>query len=422
MAKTFTPQDIHAVMNALVKQATGQQSITVVDSSTFVSAGELVMGTGSENVLNSLSIVLGRTFMAVRPYEAKLRIINALNSGIYTNRVRKISFYAKDAQASGDYNTQLFTNLKNGYTNGQNTQANPNSTKSMWEQNQAVPLEMNFAGSDVWQDSITVYEDQLAVAFRSESEFGEFLAGIMTEKGNDIESQKEAFNRLAVVNKIASVYDMRSVMPGSVVNLTSDFNTKNGTNYTSAQLRTTYLKEFLAFFVAKFKITSDYMTNRSSNYHWSPTKTVDGVAHTLLRHTPKEKQRLLLFSPLFTEAEANVLPEIFHDNYLKMENYEGVTYWQSINSPEAINITPAVNDTETGLQKAGNNVILPYVVGMLYDVDGLMTDYQFESSNTTPLEARKRFRNIWWTFRKNIISDNTENSVIFIMDDTDVKK
>lgn len=419
MAKTFTPKDCHALMNELVHQATGQNAITVVDTSTFVSAGELVLSTGVENTLNALSEIVGRTFMAVRPYQAKLHIIDALNSGIYTSRMRKVSFYSKDAQASGDWNTDLFTNFKGGFTNGQNPDSKEaaQSTKSMWEQNQAVPLEVNFGGRDVWEDSITIYENQLAVAFRGEDEFASFMAGILTERGNDIESQKEAFNRMAILNKIASVYDMSESMPGSVINLTSEFNTKYGTQYTSAQLRTTYLKEFLAFFVSTFKLTSEYMTMRSTKYHYTPTKTIDGVTYQLLRHTPYDRQRVILYSPLFVEAEANVLPEIFNPEYLDINTqYEGVTYWQSINNPSAINVTPAINKAD-GTQDVGTAVNLPYVVGMIFDADGLMTDFQYEGSNTTPLEARKRYHNIWWTYSKNVISDNTENSVIFIMAD-----
>ena len=81
MGRTLTQRDIHALMNALVKEATGQENtIQVVNSSTFVSAGETVLATGTENVLNSLALVLGRTLMTVRPYKAKLALINALNT------------------------------------------------------------------------------------------------------------------------------------------------------------------------------------------------------------------------------------------------------------------------------------------------------------------------------------------------------
>lgn len=413
MARVFTPKDAHNIMNLLVHQATGQTPITVTDASSFVSAGETVLATGTENTLNSLAIVIGRTFIATRPYNAKLKLINALNSGLYATRVRKISYYAKDAQAAGDWNTDLYTNLNMGYDNGSNS---GNSTASMWEQNQPVPLEVNFGGQSVWDYSTTVYENQLKVAFQSESDFIDFMSGVMTEVGNDIESEKEAFNRLAILNKIASVYDMSSLMSGSVIDMTAEFNTAYGTTLTRAQILATKRKELLELFTAKFKIVSDLMTERSAKYHWSPAKTVGGNSYTLLRHTPKDKQRALLYGPLFTEAKAMVFPEIFNPQYLAdPAQAELVQYWQSIDSPSEINVTPAVTDTTTGLQKAGEAVNLPMVIGMLFDADGLMTDFQFEDALTSPVEARKRYRNIFWHFSKNIISDNTENAVIFIM-------
>lgn len=421
MGKILTVQDCHNLMNSLVKQATGQQSITVIDSSSFVSAGEMVLATGTENVINSLSLIIGRTLVAVRPYKAKFLLINALNSGVYSNRIRKISYYSKDAQASGMYNTQLYTNLKEGYTNGQNVVAeNPTSTKSMWEQNQPIALEMNFAGSDTWDDSLTIYEKQLQVAFESEANFSQFMSGIMTEKSNDMESQKEAFNRMCVLNEIGMVYDMAEDRPMSCVNLTKEYNTKYGTSYTSAELRTTYLESFLKFFVSYVKNISNYLEERSGNYHLSPTKTVNGITYKLLRHTPKDRQKMFLYEPLFIEAKANVLPSIFNPEYLDIKNYEPVNYWQSIDNRSGVKITPAIYDKVSGEQKKGNEVDLDYVVGLLFDEDAMMIDYQFDGSYSTPLEARKLYRNIFWHYTKNAINDPTENAVLFYMKDGEV--
>lgn len=415
MARSLTPRDAHALMNLLVAEATGQDDeIQVVDSSTFVSAGETVLSTGKENVYNALSVLMGRRFAAVRPYEAKMMLFQAINSGMYTNRLAKISYYARKALPSGDFNTNLYTNLANGYDNGSN---DGTSTASMWVQNQAMPLEMNFAGTSVWQDSTTIYDYQEKGAFRDESSFNEFISGIMTEKGNDIESQKEAFNRMALLNYIAGIYDMNSLMNGSVVNLTEEYNTKFGTSYTSAQLRTTYLSDFLKFFVAEVKLYSDKMTNRSERFHWSVPQTVDEEEYVILRHTPKSKQKLMLYKPLFVDAEAYVMPEIFNPQYLSVDNYEGVMFWQNELDPSAISVTPAIPDSSTGVQTAGDAVALSYVVGTLFDTDALVTDFQLETSAVTPLEARKHYRNMWWSFARNAINDFTENGIIFIMAD-----
>ena len=422
MARALTPQDVHVIVNLIQSEMAGLDgSVTTVDSSNFVSVGETILASSKENIYNALSTVLGRTLVAVRPYRASLWLINAANTGVYTHRMRKISFYDRGAVASGDFNTQLFTNLEDGFDNGENPSGGtPQATKDQWEQRQVYPLEVNFGGSSTLEYGITWYEDQVKNAFRSEEDFAAFWAGALQEHANAIEQRKEAFNRMTMLNFMAGCYDLSSSGMGAI-NLTAAFNTKFGTSYTSAQLRTTYLKEFLAFFVSTFKQYSRMLENRSVQFHVSPTKT-DAAGNNLylLRHTPRERQRVLLYQPLFMDAEAQVLPEIFNDQYLDIDKqYEGVMFWQDATPGKGaeLDCTPALPNYTTGTQGAGSNVALSYVVGLLYDEDALMVDYQLETANTTPLEARKRYRNTWLSIARNAINDFTENGILFYMAD-----
>ena len=420
MARRLAPKDCYALMNSLVKEAIGADStIQAVDTSSFVSAGESVLSTGTENVLNSLAMVVGRRMVAVRPYNAPLRLINAIDTGVYSDRILKDSFYSRWAQPSGAFNTDLFTNLATGFTAGENiggSPAAPQSTKSQWEQNLPVPMEFNFAGRNTWQDCSTIPEIQLQQAFRSEADFSDFVTGYMMERANDLESQKEAYNRMTLLNYMAGIYDMRADMPGSAVDLTAAFNAEFGTSYTAAQLMKTYLKEFMEFFTARVKIDSDRMTNRSVNYHWSPAKQIDGVDYYLLRHTPKSKQKLFLFAPMFSKVQSYVFPEIFNPQYLQIENYEGVNFWQNENDPMAISVTPAIPDTSNpASQKAGSAVTLDNVVGVLFDEDALMIDYQLDTALSTGVEARKHYRNVWYTYAKNSICDFTEKGILYYL-------
>lgn len=413
MARVFTPLDCYALINAIAKEATGQEAtLQAQDTSSFVSVGETILNTGTENTLNAISVVLGRTFMAVRPYQAKLALINALNSGLFTNRMRKISYYSREAQASGAFNTNLYTNHAMGYDNGNNS---GNSLPTMWEQNQPVPLELNFGGRSVWDESTTIYEDQLQAAFRDEASFAQFMTGVMTEKGNDIESAKEAFNRATLLNYIGGIYDMdAAVSTGSAIDLAAGFNKKYGTTYTRAQLLYDHRTEFLEYFVSTVKYISDTLTNRSAKYHWSPTKTIGGVNYTLLRHTPKDRQKLILLSKTIYDAESTVMPAIFNSQYLNIQNFEKVDFWQNENLPEQVSITPAIPDvSDPTEQTTGDPVVFDYLVGVLYDADAMMVDYQLDSAYSTPIEARKRYRNIWWHFARNAINDFTENGIIF---------
>lgn len=428
MAKVLTPKDAHVIMGEWCRSLTAQASIKVLDTSSFISAGELVMSNPIENVFNTFNILMGRVYWATRRYNAVLNKMDAISTGEFTHRFMKVSYYSLDPQASGWFNTDVFTNLADGFTNGQNVDGNGDaqSTKSMWEQNQRPFKVFNFGGSDVWDFSVTMYEQGLKQALRSESEFIAFIDNYMNEHANDLETQREAWDRMVLCSKIAQTYDMSSVMPGSVKNLTYLFNQKFSTNYTSAQLRTTYLKEFLEFMVAEIKADQGYLKERSANYHYSVPITYRSKTHNILRHTPLEDQYVYLYSRLFKDAEAMVLPEIFHDDDLRLSNYQEVTYWQN-NSDEAsrskIKIDPPVIDTDTthtstyGTQIKGSEVSLDYVVGMITDRDGMLTDFQIERAETTPLEARKGYRNTWLHIAKNAIIDPTENTIIYYMAD-----
>ena len=424
MARLLTQKDVYSIVNAMVEDLTGQQAtIRAVDSSTFVSVGEQILSQGTENILNELGLLVGRILVAARPYKGgRFNLINAIDTGIYTHRLLKISYFSGKALPSGAFNTDLYTNLKNSFTNGQNPDANgdPQSTRSMWEQHMYEPMTLNFAGSSVWQECVTIPEVQLQQAFRSEGEFNEFFSGIMIRHENDIELEKEAFRTALVLNQIGAIYDLRASMPGSVVNLTAAFNTFYRTSYTSAQLRSTYLKEFLAFMVFTIKNDIKKMQNESVKFHWSPASQSGGA---LLRHTPKDKQKLFLYEPLMLQAEANVLPEIFNEKYLSLDkNYEGIEFWQNEEDPSAVKVTPAIPDVDStsptyGTQIAGSTVTLPYVVGLLFDEDAMMVDFQLDRADSTPLEARKLYRNLWLTISKNLIGDLTEKQILYIMAD-----
>ena len=417
MARTLTTLDGYALINAVAEEALGAQAtVQAVDTSTFISVGEMIIASGVENTLNALGLVLGRTFIAARPYSAKFRLLNAINSGAYANRIRKISYYTREAVPTGADNTDLYTNFADGYDNGTNSGA---SVASMFEIHNPVPLELNFGGSIEWQYPITVYEHQLKVAFADESKFLEFVGGIMTEVANDIEQEKEAFARATLLNAIGMMYELGA--PGGAINMTTEYNNWFGTNHTTSDLLTTYLTEFLEFFTATVKRVSDEFENRDIKYHVFPAK----AGHYLARHTPKSRQKMMMSSQFWRLAEAIVKPQIFNPEYLDINNFERVLYWQNINQPFGVDITPAVPDFDStsptyGTQIAGSQAQLTCVLGVLFDEDGILVDYQLDDVYSSPIEARKRYRTLWHTIRKNAIVDATEKMCLFYMDDSDV--
>ena len=423
--------DGYALMNAVMAQLTGQDSYQVINAQGFMDAGKLAMTYSTDEIFNALTIVGARLFTATRPYKAPLWLIDSINSGYFNNRIRKISYYSTWALPAGDFNTNIFTNFADGYGADASGES-PAGTKDMWEQHPVQPLEMNFSNSTVWQDCITRYEDQIKIAFSGEDEWARFWAGVLTEKGNDIEQRKEAHNRATLLSRMAIAGAMGDASSniktlGTVVDLTAAYNAKYNTSYTGLQLRTTYFKSFLEFFVSEFKVYSNLLTKRSLAFHYAPKITLTDGDHYVLRHTPKSEQRFLLFTAFWEQAKSMVMPEIFNDQYLQLDKqFESVDFWQAYSLDEseraAINfqttvpgwLEDAIANT-SGSSDTAYTFNADYVLGCLYDKDALLTDFQFETARTTPVEARKNYVNTWLSFGLAAIGDPSENFIVFVM-------
>lgn len=412
----LTPKEGYALMNLLVDEATGVNgTINVVDTSSFVSAAETVLATGKENVLNSLSILIARTLVFSTPYSAKFRIINEESNELYEQRVRVLIPYDDKAVPEGAWNTDLYTNLAQGYDNGSNS---GESVASQWEQNRTKFLEQNFAGMVVWSYGKTLDEDAFKVAFTDVNSFTSFVNAIMNEMENDLEQEKEAFRRMVFLNRLAESINTEDTY-GTAVNMTAAYNTKFGTQYTSAQLRTTYLKSFLEFMVSYIKNLSNMLEYRSKKYH-NPYTITEGTApntveYNVLTHTPKSEQKMVLYRPLIIDAEAQVMPEIFNTQYLSIDNYEGIDFWQNIEDPAAIKVTPSA--VVNGVQTKGDTVDCPYIIGAIFSDKALRCGTFLDQAYTTDLEKRKKYRNIWIHIAKKSYDNDAFPFITFYMAD-----
>ena len=408
-ALTFGPKDAYSVMNALVAQATGKSDIEVVDTSSFIDAGTQVLQAGYENLYNSLGVLIGRTIIASRKYEGKFRLVTAETTSAFENRFRKISYYARDNQASGMFNTDINTNLGAGLDDD-------DGAGSQWEQNPAIPAEMYFFSDFTWDKSHTQYIEQAKIAFQNEGDFIAFINGIMVEVQNDIESTLEAKNRMVVLDRIAGTYLQANdanfgLGSESAVNLASEFNKYHATTYTVDEILTEHTVAFLEFYIARFKNDSDMLENRTCMFHDPLTKTIGSDDYVIMRHTPKADQKFIYNSRLFTALNLN-LSTIFNPEMLALPSGEGIQYWQSAKDPYAVDITPAL----PGGAKS-SEVYLPLVVGLLFDRDAIVVNNKFNGMYATPINARHVYTNMFWHYKYGVCQDYSENAILYYMED-----
>ena len=403
MANTLTPTDVYAIVNAMSKEMYGVNStLTAFNTSTFATVGENMLRTGYENTVGALSAVIGKTIIAARPYRGKFRIIMKVPQeyGLIT---RKISFYSTQMEPSTDFNTNLA-----------GTQIIDGASIDPWKITKTYPLEINFAGLKVDQKNYTVFRYQLKQAFQSESSFGSFVSGLLIQIANDLEVMMDAENRLQVLNAIGATYNVGAAR--QKVNLTAAYNAFYGTSKTTADLLGADFESFIKFFVMRLKGDMELMSEYNSLFHIFPAKNDDaGNALTLNRHTPPEARRLLLYMPRIRQAEATIFPSLFNDSYLKLENFEGVEYWQNPNLPENVSVTPNQLDVSTGQSATGSPVVLDHVLAVLFDRDALATSVHVEDVLTSPVNNKGSYYNVTYHYGKDYQLDQTENMILYYL-------
>ena len=403
MANTLTPTDVYGIVNAMAAEMWGSNNtLTAFNTSTFATVGEAMLRTGYENTVGALSAVIGKTLIAARPYRGKFRIIMKVPQefGLIT---RKISFYSTKLEESTDFNTDI---------NG--TQIVDGASIDPWTITKTYPLEINFVGLKVKQKNYTVFRYQLKQAFESEASFGQFVSGLLIQIANDLEVDMDAENRLQVLNAIGATYNVGGAR--QVVDLTAAYNAFYGTTKTTADLLSTDFESFMKFFVMRIKGDMELMSEYNELFHVYPARNDDGGnALTLNRHTPPEARRLLLFMPRIRQAEATVFPSLFDSSYLKLENFEGVEYWQNPNVPESVSVTPNQLNTTTGQSETGNAVALDHVFALLFDKDALVTSVHLEDVLTSPINNRGSYYNVTYHWGKDYQLDQTENMILYYL-------
>ena len=372
-------------------QATGQVAITPTDLSSFISVAQSTLAAGYEPVLNAISQMVSKTIMAVRPYSRKFAGLE-VTAEKWGGIIRKISFADREPVPSAQYA------LADGYSVDQ------------YNVRKAHVLETHYVGSNAWDEAYTVYQDQLNTAFTSPTALGEFMTALTMHFSNEHEQHVEEFARGALCNFIAGKNYIDGSETGSVIHLLTEYNTATGLSLTATTVKQpANFPGFVRWMYARINQISRKMTERSGLFQ----KIITNVP--INRHTPVRDQRVYILADFLSEMEAEVKSITYNDSFLALADNEAVGYWQSIDSPDEIQVTPVVIDS-SAVVATGSAQTMTDVIGVIFDRDAIALNIKQENIEMTPYNAYGRY---WNMYRHNDIqyqNDFTEKAVVFVLD------
>lgn len=399
---TMSFAQIASVLNSIIKQATGQDALTPTNTSEFVSAGQTALALPRDAVMNAISGVIGRTIFAIRPYSAKF-------AGLEKTPERWGAYMRKLSIADEDWENHKGFAWPVTYDASQNPPDGEGYSVDQWTVKKPDVLQTNFFGQSVYQDHYSITEEQLETAFRGPDELGSFFSMVTTAMSNRLERAKDSTARGLVANMIGSLVHENNT--SRVIHLLTEYNAETGLSLTA---QTVYQPDnfpaFTKWLYARIANLSDLMTEASEMY-----QTVVNSKH-IIRHTDVERQKIYLFSKMRHAFDARVLADTFHDSYLRFADVESVNFWQSIETPDRINVTPVYTGANGALVEPDESVTATNILGIMFDDDAAGYGYLDRRYYPTPLNAAGLYRNIWISARQKVFMDNTEKMIVLLLD------
>lgn len=385
----LTFNQLATLLNSIQEQATGKSGIIATNTNEFVTIGQMVLKTGYDTTLNAISQVLTRTLFSTRPYSAKFKGLQ-VSQQRFGNITRKLSIADKD------------------FTDDDRQKLVEDGAIDQYIVSKPNVLELNFYGANVYQKHITIFKDQLDQAFNNPAEFGSFISMVMQNIADQMEQARENLARMTVANFIAGKVESDT---DNVIHLLAEYNAITGLTLTKADVfKPENYKDFMQWVNARVSELTSLMTERSQKFH------VNITDKAITRHTPMSKMKVYLHAPYKYGTESRVLADTFHDNYLKLADAEVVNFWQSIDTPDTINVKSTYLIADGTLETAEAAVSTSDVFGVIFDEEALGFTLVNQWSSPTPFNARGGYSNIFWHETARYWTDYTENGIVLLMD------
>ena len=384
---TMSFEDASAILNNIRQQVTGEASIAPVNTADFVSVGTTLLQSGYDPVLNAITQMVTKTIFSIRPYSRKFGGIK-VDSEMWGAIVRKLAVVDKAWEVNKEFD------LVDGQSIDHYKVSKPDV------------LELKFYGSEDFAKHYTIFKDQLNSAFTGVAEFSRFMSMIVQNVSDMIEQNFESIARMIIANYVGG----KKVANNGVIHLLTEYNTETGLSLTSTTVfAPANFSDFMKWVYARIATLTSLMTERSTEFQ------INVTGKPITRHTPYEYQKVYLYAKLLNDMNARVLADTFHYDFIEYADVEAVNYWQSIETPMAIDVTPNYLDAD-GSIKTGAEQNITNLVGVIFDREALGYTVMNEWSATTPLNASGGYWNTFYHFLMKWWVDYSEKGIILLLD------
>lgn len=373
-----TANQIYNLLNETTGQLVGGTAITVKDTSSLISLGELVLSsdTNTEQFYSKLVDKIGMTYVKYREL-ARDGLADILRTpmdfGIILQKVQT----SQIARASENGS---WTNQKNPFAK---------------EKDDTKITSSLFSKIATWELDKIIYDYQLKTAFKSAVEMGAFIQLIFTDMYNGMELALRDCANLCIATSIADC--LASGKATVKRNLLDEYNTLTNDGLTVASCMRDL--NFLKYASREINLVVKKMRDVSTLFN---TKGYE-------RLTRDNELNIRMLADFSTACASYLEANTFHKELVALPNYKEVSYWQGLGASGSFDDTSKISitngDTISNIEQTG-------VIAFISDKErqGVMID---KIRTKTMYNPASELTNYFHKADIGMYLDNSEQGVTF---------
>lgn len=128
------------------------------------------------------------------------------------------------------------------------------------------------------------------------------------------------------------------------------------------------------------------------------------------RFTPSKLLHVVMLSEFAANAEGYLYADTWHDNFVKLPQFEKINFWQGVGKNYEIDSISKINVTNS----EGHTVNTAGILCVMFDRDALMVANENSRVRTNYVPVAE-FMNYWYKFDCSYFNDFNENFVVFFV-------
>lgn len=370
---------IKDLVNSSLKELNGTSVILNEDLSNVVDVGTEIFDTENvDNFVKKLIDRVGNTVFNTRVYQGSAPSV-LMSSWEFGSVLEKIDSELPDVEENDSWS------LENGKDYSPNIFYQPKVSAKFFNSKVTFDIPISFTRM------------QVKSAFNSASELNGFLSMLMNNVQNAMTVHLDGLIMKTINNMTATVLDKKQGL--QIVNLLDGYNKTATTKLTAENALQN--ADFIKYANLIINTYRDRISKMSTLFNQGQKS----------KFTPQANQHLVILSDLASASKVYLESDTYHDDNVKISNYDVVPYWQGSGKTYSFDDVSSI-DVAIKDGKSTKEIKASGILGVLFDTNAVGVTCQNQRV-TTNYNPRAEFYTNFNKFDAGYYNDLNENFIVF---------